>query len=134
MYSTDRYFNGSNRNIKYWISLYEEGHVFDGLLYNKVSIFMTHVPNFTGDRLAIFLFENLFRLISSWTNLKFYTLSPLEIVKKYFEYNPDDKEPRWRNPCSKNEKLRYKNVTECERLPKLIIAGPRFSGKVHKKN
>jgi len=128
MFSYNRYFNDSNLNLEYWTSLYNGGDVFEAVLYNKVSIFMTHVPNFTGDRIAIFLFKNLFHLITSWTNLKFYALPPLEIVKKYFEYNPNDREVVWTSPCPKNKKLWYKNVSECERLPKFIIIGSRFSG------
>jgi hypothetical protein len=56
---------------------------------------MTHVPNFAHDRVATFMFRNLFEFISCWTNLKFYSLPPLDIVKKYFELNPEDKEPVW---------------------------------------
>ena len=56
---------------------------------------MTHMGNFGNDRLAIFLFENSFKLLSYWTNLKFHSLPPFDLVKKYFELNPDDKEPIW---------------------------------------
>ena len=95
MFTTDFNFNTTAKNFQYWISLYEGGEFFEVFLYNQVSIFMTHVPNYSNDRLAIFLFENVFKFISCWTNLKFYTLPPLKIVEKYFELNPEDEEPVW---------------------------------------
>ena len=56
---------------------------------------MTHVPNFAHERLAMFLFPSLFEFLSCWTNLKFFSLPPLDIVQKYFEFNPEDNEPIW---------------------------------------
>jgi hypothetical protein len=71
------------------------GWLFDLFLYNQVNILMTHIPNYSHERLAIFLFRNLFEFLSCWTNLKFYSLPPLGIVKKYFELHPHEKEPLW---------------------------------------
>ena len=95
MFTHTVYFNSSNLNFQYWTSLYKGGEFFETFLYNHVSIFMTHMGNFGNDRLAIFLFENSFKLLSYWTNLKFHSLPPFDLVKKYFELNPDDKEPIW---------------------------------------
>ena len=65
------------------------------LLFNEVSPIMTHVENFSYDRLAIFLLENVFEFISSWTNLQFYYPPPLQTIEKYFELNPSAQEPIW---------------------------------------
>ena len=100
LFTTTLYFNTTSLNYDYWISLYQGGLLFETILYNHVSVFMTHVPNYSNDRLAIFLFENVFRFLSCWTNLKFYSLPPLDMVKKYFELNPEDKEPLW-TVCTK---------------------------------
>jgi heparan sulfate N-deacetylase/N-sulfotransferase NDST2 len=82
-------------NHEKWIQKYEGGELFEILLYNQVSILMTHMDNYAGDRLAVFLLENVFDFLSKWTNLIFYSLPPLEIVEKYFKLNPDDQEPLW---------------------------------------
>jgi hypothetical protein len=57
---------------------------------------MTHLPNFAHERLAQFLLRNAFEFISCWTNLEFFSLPPIEIVKKYFEINREDREPLWK--------------------------------------
>ena len=80
---------------QFWISKFAGGHLFETILYNQVSIFMTHLPNYANDRLAIYLFRNVFRFLNCWTNLKFVSLPPLKTVKKYFEINTDDNEPIW---------------------------------------
>ena len=95
MFSTDSKFNTILKNADYWIELYKGGGLFEIILYNQVSIFMTHVPNYAHDRLANFILRNVFEFLSCWTNLKFYSLPPLSIVEKYFEFNQDDKEPVW---------------------------------------
>ena len=56
---------------------------------------MTHSGNYGSDRLAIFLFENAFYFISTWTNLEFHALPPLDTVEKYFELTPHDRDPVW---------------------------------------
>ena len=95
MYTSSRNFETHNTDFNYWISLSEGGYLFEVLLYNQVSIFMTHIPNYSHERLAMFLFRNVFEFLSCWTNLQFYSLPPLDIVKKYFEFNPNEKEPLW---------------------------------------
>jgi hypothetical protein len=84
------FFEGNHEK---WIRKYEGGELFEILLYNQVGILMTHIENYSGDRLAVFLLENVFDFLSKWTNLIFYTLPPLKIVEKYFKSNPDDQEP-----------------------------------------
>jgi hypothetical protein len=56
---------------------------------------MTHFGNYGNDRIAIYLFKNAFQFTSCWTNLKYFTRSPIEIAKKYFELHPNEKEPLW---------------------------------------
>ncbi len=89
------FFDTYQGGVTRLISQYEGGQLFESILYNRVNIFMTHSVNYGNDRLAIFLFENVFQLLSCWTNLQFFSLPPLEIVKKYFEFNPEDNEPTW---------------------------------------
>ena len=100
MFTKNRNFDSLNATFDYWIDLYNGGGLFEIMLYNQVSIFMTHVPNFAHDRIANFIFLNVFQFLSCWTNLKFYSLPPLKIAEKYFEFNPEDKElylTVWRN-------------------------------------
>ena len=56
---------------------------------------MTHADDYISDQQAIFLFDNAFSFITSWTNLQFHALPPLEIVEKYFELRPNEREPIW---------------------------------------
>ncbi len=77
------------------IKSYSGGEIYQILLFNEVSPIMTHVENFSYDRLAIYLLENAFEFISSWTNLQFYYPPPLQTVEKYFELNPNQREPIW---------------------------------------
>ena len=92
------------------------------------------ILNFTGnygnDRIATFLYKNIFEFISNWTNLQFYTLPPIQLVKQYFEFFPEEREPIWTNPCESYVSLRtwFKNESECTRLPKIVIIGPDIIG------
>ena len=83
------------KNKNKLIESYRGGDIYQVLLFNEVSPIMTHVENFSFDRLAIFLLENVFEFISSWTNLQFYYPPPLQTIEKYFELNPDHREPIW---------------------------------------
>lgn len=56
---------------------------------------MTHFQNYGNDRLALYTFTNVIKFIQRWTNLRFMSLPPLELGKKYFELFPDDVEPLW---------------------------------------
>ena len=96
VFTTNLYFNSSHSNdSEFWNSKYEGGHLFETLLGNEVSIFMTHFGNYGSDRLAVYLFDNLFSFTSRWTNLIFLSLPPAELVKKYFQLNRDEREPLW---------------------------------------
>ena len=84
-----------NNDFQYWISKYEGGELYETLLYNQVCIFVTHQGNYGNDRIANFLFQNVFFFLSTWTNLKFYSQPPLETVKIYFNLHPEEREPLW---------------------------------------
>ena len=93
IFSYNLYFDTNEE--QHWTSKYEGGHLFETVVYNQVSIFMTHMPNYANDRLAIYLFRNVFRFIQCWTNLQFLSLPPVNVVKKYFDLNVEDLEPIW---------------------------------------
>ena len=92
-FKSNLFFNSSN--FQFWNSKEEGGHLFETLLGNEVSIFMTHFGHYGSDRLAVSLFENLFSFTTCWTNLVFYSLPPADFVYKYFELNQNEKEPLW---------------------------------------
>ena len=56
---------------------------------------MTHITNYAIDRLAIQLFDHLFRFVQDWTNLKLLTGPPLTLGKVYFDTFLEDKMPFW---------------------------------------
>ena len=56
---------------------------------------MTHVTNYAHDRLALVLFDALFRFVQKWTQLKLIADRPLNLGRKYFEIFPQDKMPVW---------------------------------------
>ena len=82
-------------NINYWIAQYQGGQLFETILYNQVSLLKTNWKNYGSDRLAIYLFRNLFLFLSCWTNFQFVSLPPHALVKMHFELNPEDYEPLW---------------------------------------
>ena len=92
VFTSDLQFNYTKNH---WKSLAEGGELFQWILYNQVNIFMTHFGNYGNDRIAMYLFESAFAFSSSWTNLEYYTLPPLEMAKKYFELHPKEMEPVW---------------------------------------
>ena len=92
LWTTTVFFDGKK---DMWIQKYEGGELFEILLMNEVTIFMTHIGNYGGDRLAVFLLENVFEFLSKWTTLTFVAMPPLKVVEKYFELNPNEREPVW---------------------------------------
>ncbi len=77
------------------MKLFYGGELFESMIFNRVNIFMTHQSNYAKDRLAIYLFNNLFNFINCWTNLELHSLAPVDMVKKYFELYPLEREPLW---------------------------------------
>ena len=95
VFTTNHLFDQLIYTKNHWKSLTEGGNLFEMILYNQVNIFMTHFGNYGNDRIAMYLFENVFAFSSCWTNLKYYALPPLEIANKYFELHPLEMEPVW---------------------------------------
>ena len=61
----------------------------------QVAVFMTHITNYAMDRVALTLFDHLFKFVDRWTNIKLQTARPTALAKKYFETFPEDKYPLW---------------------------------------
>ena len=79
-----------NNDLPIWFSNNDkEVCQFETILTNNVLIFNSNFDH------NIYQYSDSFYFISNWTNLKFYSLPPDEIVKKYFELNPKEKEPLW---------------------------------------
>ena len=53
------------------------------------------MPNFGHDRLALVLFEALFRFVHTWTNLQLIADRPLNMATRYFTIFPEDIVPVW---------------------------------------
>lgn len=62
----------------------------------QILIFMTHLSNYGNDRLALYTFESMVKVIRCWTNLQLKTLPPTQLADKYFEMYPDEEDPIWR--------------------------------------
>lgn len=107
----------------------EGGEVFETLLHNPVSIFMTHMPNFGHDRLAIILFEALFRFVQKWTNLELVTDRPIAMAARYFQIFPEDTIPVWNSPCDDSTHMAiWSHASNCTNLPSVLLVGPQKTG------
>ena len=113
-------------------SLYSKiygGEIFRTVLFNRINIFMTHMTNYANDRLALFVFKNLFNFLSQRTNLKFVFKSPIKLANDYFSLHSNEIEPIWTNPCNdKHQMAIWKLNQSCHNFPKLIILGPQKTG------
>ena len=58
-------------------------------------MFMTHTTNYAIDRVALPLFEHLFKFVRRWTNIQLQTERPMALAKRYFEIFPEDRYPLW---------------------------------------
>uniref|UniRef100_A0A8C9TLM7 [heparan sulfate]-glucosamine N-sulfotransferase n=1 Tax=Scleropages formosus TaxID=113540 RepID=A0A8C9TLM7_SCLFO len=105
------------------------GELFQTVLLNPVTIFMTHLSNYGNDRLGLYTFESLVRFVQCWTNLRLQTLPPLQLARKYFQIFPEEKDPLWQNPChDKRHKDIWSKEKTCDRLPKFLVVGPQKTG------
>ncbi|XP_019854532.1 PREDICTED: bifunctional heparan sulfate N-deacetylase/N-sulfotransferase-like [Amphimedon queenslandica] len=107
---------------------YAEGDVFSTILYNPVSIFMTHSGNYAKDHLALDLFSLLFDFIRKWTQIELVTDTPINLANAYFEIFPEDKQPVWTSPCQDKRHMSIWSGRNCSQLPSLVILGPQKSG------
>jgi len=106
------------------------GELFQTLVYNPISIFMTHMPNYAFDRLAPYTFESVLSMLQCWTNIKFKSVPPTQLAQIYFEdLYPEEKVPIWGNPCDDPRHLDIWSETKsCARLPDFLVIGPQKTG------
>lgn len=87
------------------------------------------MTNYAKDRLAIFLFENVFQFISRWTQLELRTDRPLNLGKRYFSLFPEERQPLWTCPCSDKRHMEiWGRGGNCTNLPEAVILGPQKTG------
>ncbi|KAI7688136.1 hypothetical protein SSS_08178 [Sarcoptes scabiei] len=121
----DRYPGGRDKLEK---SIFG-GDLFFSFIYNQVNVFMTHQSNYANDRLALYTFETVFKVLKCWTNLRLHTLSPVQMAKKYFQIYPEDRNPLWTNPCDDKRHYNIWSVNKsCSQFPKFLILGPQKTG------
>jgi len=119
-------YPGSPRKLE---SSIKGGELFQTLVTNPISIFMTHMPNYCYDRLAEYTFESVVNFASCYTNLDLRTVSPRQLSDKYFQLFPEEVNPIWSNPCKDKRHLEIWSVNKsCSRLPNLVIIGPQKTG------
>lgn len=75
------------------------GELFQTILFNPMSIFMTHYNNYGGDQLALSLFMEAFQFISKYTNLELVQERPRQLAELYLQWYPEEKVPVWTSPC-----------------------------------
>ena len=113
------------------------GELFQTIVNNPISIFMTHMPNYGFDRLAPKTFDAVVKMITKWTNLELITKPPIELADIYFKMFPEEKSPIWGNPCD-DSKVPKENITRhmqiwspnknCQKLPDFLVIGPQKTG------
>ena len=71
------------------------GEIFQTIVTNPISVFMTHLSNYGNDRLALYTFESVVRFLQCWTRLRLQTESPDRLADLYFQKFPEQKDPVW---------------------------------------
>ena len=61
----------------------------------QISIFLTHLSNYSSDHLALLVFDSLIKYLQCWTNLKLSTEHPTALAERYFAIFPGEIEPVW---------------------------------------
>ncbi|CAD6191323.1 unnamed protein product [Caenorhabditis auriculariae] len=131
LYTHTQFFDDYPDGFDKVISSLRGGDLFFTIVTNPVSIFMTHQQNYAHDRLAIYTFENLFRFVRCWTNLRLRWQDPLASAKEYFRLFSGEKFPIWTDPCTDS---RHRTIVpptfNCSArvLPNLLIVGPQKTG------
>ena len=85
------------------------GELFQTILFNPISIFMTHYNNYGGDQLALSLFMEAFQFISKYTNLELVQERPRQLAELYLRWYPEEKLPVWTSPC-RYQRHRYEHL------------------------
>ena len=71
------------------------GELFQSVVNNPITVFMTHMPNYGFDRLAPYTFESVIKMLKCWTNLDLQTKKPLILADQYFNMFPEETTPIW---------------------------------------
>ncbi|VDP94781.1 unnamed protein product [Echinostoma caproni] len=96
---------------------------------------MTHMTNYKGDRLALYLFDALFRYIRDWTNLHLVSAPPAQLADLYasrFASVGARDLPLYSDPCRDRHDLAvWPTGWPCgsNALPALLILGPQKTGQ-----
>eukprot|EP00095_Tigriopus_kingsejongensis_P012066 maker-scaffold60_size442463-snap-gene-0.29 protein:Tk12066 transcript:maker-scaffold60_size442463-snap-gene-0.29-mRNA-1 annotation:"heparan sulfate n-deacetylase n-sulfotransferase" len=105
------------------------GELFQTIVYNPISIFMTHMPNYCNDRLAPYAFESVITMVQCWTNLDLRTRNPKALGDIYFEMFPEETQAVWGNPCDDKRHMEiWSKTKDCSRLPDFLVIGPQKTG------
>ena len=108
------------------------GELFQTILFNPISIFMTHYNNYGGDQLALSLFMEAFQFISKYTNLELVQERPQQLAELYLRWYPEEKLPVWTSPC-RYQRHRYLHLTILSKQFQLIRMGQMHVGDQHYK-
>jgi len=123
------FFKNLTRGKAWLVNTIHGGELFQLIVTNQVNVFMTHMSNYGNDRLALFVFENLFKFVQCWTNLRLQTVPPVQLADIYFTLHPDEVDPIWRNPCDDPRHVDiWSDEKSCDRLPHVLIIGPQKTG------
>lgn len=129
LYMNDVVFKRSYYIIEGYNFLTIQDHV---VLTFQISIFMTHMTNYAGDRLAPYIFKKLTKFFQRWTNLKLLSLPPRELAEIYFESFPEEVTPLWQVSKRVVRSLTHlcplNNL--CENLPLLQFPHARLNIKI----
>lgn len=100
---------------------------------------MTHFGNYGHDRLALYVFDAVFRFIRGWTKFSLRTAPPAQLVAKHAAFNPLESPtvegiglPLHSNPCADLRHLAiwpsYNWTCDAHQLPQAVIVGPQKTG------
>ncbi|RZF35802.1 hypothetical protein LSTR_LSTR009218 [Laodelphax striatellus] len=102
------------------------GELFQTVVYNPISVFMSHMSNYGNDRLALYTFESVIKFLRCWTNLKLSSAPPVVLAEKYFQINIL---LMFQNPCHDVRHIRiWSHNKSCEQLPRFLVIGPQKTG------
>jgi len=105
------------------------GELFQTVVTNPISIFMTHMPNYCCDRLAPYTFQSLASMVQCNTNINLKTVPPPELASTYFKLFPEETQAIWGNPCDDKRHLEIWSETKnCKKLPNFLVIGPQKTG------
>ena len=132
LYTQVNYFRDYKGGERAFYRSARGGSLFETLLYNPVSVFMTHFSNYAGDNLAQKLFEELTYFVNKWTQIKIVYKTPSQLANIYFRIFPEDTTPLWNLPCHTRHASRHADIytgdINCRRTPAVILVGPQKSG------